>query len=391
MAYFPTSPTNGQTATVNGIVYTYDDAKTVWKRAVSSLNNLTVSGNITAAGNIIGANVTATDNIYVTSGIYWAGNGEIFNSGITYTASTSPIAGRVGDQWFDTSDGTLYEYMDDGDSFQWVDIQTPTFTSTAAVTGLSGNVSTTGNISASSIVITGGIYWANGVAFVSSTYSNANVTAFIGANIGTLFVGNARTNANLGAFQSYANTKIGTNTNSNLVVVATTTSTSTTTGALVVRGGAGVAGNITIGGSVTVAGTLSGGVGYLLERANVVTGSAPAVSNIDVLYAPVMYWTGNNSANVTANIRGNSIASLNSVMAVNQTATVAMFLPVGSTPYFVNTVKIDNTTVTPVWLNGNTVVSGNANSIDVYTFTIIKTASATYRVFATQSMFQHTG
>jgi hypothetical protein len=47
-------------------------------------------------------------------------------------------------------------------------------------------------------------------------------------------------------FYTYANTKIGTNTNSNLVVVSTTASTNTTTGALVVGGGAGIAGAINI-------------------------------------------------------------------------------------------------------------------------------------------------
>jgi hypothetical protein len=78
-------------------------------------------------------------------------------------------------------------------------------------------------------------------------------------------------------------------------------------------------------------------------------------------------------------------------MAINQTATFALFLPNDAFGYFVEAVKIDNTTVTPVWLNGNTIVSGSANSIDVYTFTVIKTASATYKVFATQSRFQHTG
>ena len=129
----------------------------------------------------------------------------------------------------------------------------------------------------------------------------------------------------------------------------------------------------------------------MLERANVIAESAPATTNINLLDAPVMYWGANCTANVTANIRGSATTPLNSVMAINQTATLALFLPVSATPYYVETVKIDNATVTPVWLNGNTVVSGNANSIDVYTFTIIKTASATYKVFATQSTFQHTG
>jgi hypothetical protein len=57
----------------------------------------------------------------------------------------------------------------------------------------------------------------------------------------------------LGAYQTYANSKIGTNTNSNLVVDATTISTSTTTGAIVVKGGAGIAGNTYIGANLVVA------------------------------------------------------------------------------------------------------------------------------------------
>lgn len=130
---------------------------------------------------------------------------------------------------------------------------------------LGSNVSTSTTTGA--IVVTGGV----GIG------GNLNIlnTGDVSANIGTLFLGNASTNANLGAFQTfsnsnaatqatsinsinanlgayqtYANTKIGTNTNSNLVVIATTTSTSTTTGALVVAGGAGFGGNIYSGSGI---------------------------------------------------------------------------------------------------------------------------------------------
>jgi hypothetical protein len=109
------------------------------------------------------------------------------------------------------------------------------------------------------------------------TWANSRITAIDG-NIGTLSLGNISTQANLGAYQTYANTtnattqanigafynyantKIGTNTNSNLVVVATTSSTNTTTGALVVRGGAGIAGAVNIGTSLTVDGGAYGNV-----------------------------------------------------------------------------------------------------------------------------------
>jgi hypothetical protein len=80
--------------------------------------------------------------------------------------------------------------------------------------------------------------------------TDANIgTLFLGnlstnANIGTLFLGNLSTNANIGQFYSYANTKIGTNPNSNLVVLSTVDSISSTTGALVVQGGVGVTANV---------------------------------------------------------------------------------------------------------------------------------------------------
>jgi len=72
------------------------------------------------------------------------------------------------------------------------------------------------------------------------------------ANLGTMYLGNISTQANLGAFQAYANSKIGTNSNSNLVVVSTTQATSVDTGALVVKGGAGIAGNLYVGGNLIV-------------------------------------------------------------------------------------------------------------------------------------------
>jgi hypothetical protein len=125
---------------------------------------------------------------------------------------------------------------------------------------------TTGNIYARKIYTNDGLYWAgNGDVIVTgggggSTYSNVDVEAYIGSNIGSInsnvTAANSSIttfNANLGAYQTYANTKIGTNTNGNLVVVATTPSTDANTGALVVRGGAGIGGDMYIAGNIVPA------------------------------------------------------------------------------------------------------------------------------------------
>jgi hypothetical protein len=102
--------------------------------SVGELTSLDVTGNITAGNVTTIANVYA-DVLYTTNGIRWAGNGEIFSSGggggINYTANTAPpTSGNVaGDQWYNTSTNVLYEYINDGTSSYWVDIQTPTIAS----------------------------------------------------------------------------------------------------------------------------------------------------------------------------------------------------------------------------------------------------------------------
>ncbi len=59
----------------------------------------------------------------------------------------------------------------------------------------------------------------------------------------------------------------------------------------------------------------------------------------------------------------------------------------GGTAYLGVVFKIDGTTVTPLWQGGIPTAAG-ASGTDVYTFTVTKTASATYRVLASMSSFK---
>ena len=94
---FPTSPTNGQTAVVNGISYTYNSTTNSWGRVAQSVR-------------------------------------------ITYTASPTPPTNPLqGDQWYNSTTDVLYEYTNDTVSSYWLDIQTPAFVGSNAttVTGVS--------------------------------------------------------------------------------------------------------------------------------------------------------------------------------------------------------------------------------------------------------------
>jgi hypothetical protein len=123
-----------------------------------------------------------------------------------------------------------------------------------------------------------------------------------------------------------------------------------------------------------------------------VTVSATAANSsvvFDYLTQAVLYYTSNASANWSINIRGNSGTTLNSVMSTGDAITVAFIVPQGGTAYYNTSVQVDGTTsgVTTTW-QGGAPTKGNASGQDHYTYTIIKTASATFTVFAVQTQFK---
>jgi hypothetical protein len=110
--------------------------------------------------------------------------------------------------------------------------------------------------------------------------------------------------------------------------------------------------------------------------------STTGTINFDVNTQAVMFFTANQTTDRTINFRGDSTTTLNDTLAVGESATFAVAATQGSTAYYLNAYQIDGTTVTPKWSGGTAPAEGNASGIDVYTFTIIKTASATYTVLA---------
>jgi hypothetical protein len=125
----------------------------------------------------------------------------------------------------------------------------------------------------------------------------------------------------------------------------------------------------------------------IVETATVSATAATGTINYDVTTQSVLYYTSNASANWTVNFRGSSGTSLNTVMATGESLSVTFLVTQGATAYYNSAVQIDGSSVTPKWQGGSAPTSGNASSIDVYTYVVIKTASATYTVLASQTKF----
>jgi hypothetical protein len=123
----------------------------------------------------------------------------------------------------------------------------------------------------------------------------------------------------------------------------------------------------------------------LQEDVNVVASAATGTINFDVSTASVWYYTSNATANHTLNFRYSSGISLNTALATGDAITLVWLNTNGATPYYPNVIQIDGNAVTPKV--PTTISAGNASAIDAYSFTIIKTASATFTVLETQTKF----
>ena len=118
------------------------------------------------------------------------------------------------------------------------------------------------------------------------------------------------------------------------------------------------------------------------ERTTVSATAAGSTVHFDASTQGVLYYTSNATSNWTLNVRGTSGASLSSILAVGDAITVSFLATNGSTAYYQTAFNIDGSAVTPKYSGGTAPASGNASSIDAYTYTIIKTAlTPTYTVF----------
>ena len=75
------------------------------------------------------------------------------------------------------------------------------------------------------------------------------------------------------------------------------------------------------------------------------------------------------------------------MLNTGESITVAMVTTQGGSAYYASGFNIDGSSVTVKWAGGAP-SSGNANGLDVYTFSIIKTANNTFTVLGSLDAFE---
>ena len=261
----------------------------------------------------------------------------------------------------------------------------------ASNTGALGTVTSVGGTGTVNGITLTGTVTSSGNLTLGGTLSGVDLTTQVTgilpvANGGTgratlannsLLVGNA---GGLVAF-------IAPGTNGNVL-----TSNGTTWSSAALPAGFSTSADNTFTGTQTFSGTSAKLAVVLNDAAEVVTVSATAATGTiayDITTQAVLFYTTNASANWTVNFRASSGTSLNTALAIGQSVTAAFLVTQGATAYFNSAVQVDGTTsgVTTRWQGGTAPAAGNASGVDVYVYTIIKTASATFSVFASQTRF----
>ena len=122
----------------------------------------------------------------------------------------------------------------------------------------------------------------------------------------------------------------------------------------------------------------------LAEEVNVTSGKLSDNTNINVEDGMVHLFTTAESTTSTPNIRYNGSTSLNDRMSIGQSIVVTLITTANSSAYSAN-ITIDGSAVTENWIGGSAPSDGGSSGVDIHSFTIIKTANATFTVIANHS------
>jgi hypothetical protein len=148
-----------------------------------------------------------------------------------------------------------------------------------------------------------------------------------------------------------------------------------------------VTGNISGNVNSTGVSTFSGGANFnnlLRETVRITAGKLSDNTNINLDNGMVHHFTTTETTTSRPNII--SSVGINTQMAVGQTSAVTIITTAAAAGYS-TAINIDGTYNYVRWSGGSAPTTGGSSGNDVYSFQIIKTASATYTVLGTLNNF----
>ena len=336
--------------------------------AISGTSNLNAVGNVTITGGTAGQALT-TNGSGVLS---WStvASGGLANG--TSNVSIPAVDGNV-----NTSVGGVANVL--------------------VITGTGANIAGTANV-------TGNITGANLTTAGKLTAATANITGTTNLNA----VGNVTiTGGTVGQVLTTDGTGVLTwttaagglaNGTSNVLIPTVNGNVNTTVGGVanvlvITSTGANITGTLNSTGKATFPGastTFGLALTSTVEKTTINATALTATTNFDLTTQTAMLLTTNALNNWILNFRASSGTTLNTALAVGESISAVISVQNGAAAYYNTAVQVDGTTagVTMRW-QGSTGApgAGNINSLDIYTYAIMKTAASTYTIVASLTQF----
>ena len=143
-------------------------------------------------------------------------------------------------------------------------------------------------------------------------------------------------------------------------------------------------GQLNISSDVNITGTAS--VKEVFEKVNQ-RKETSGTKNIDISAGSLHFFSEYATGNCVINLRYDGDTKLGDVMKGGTSIVVTTLLSVGASSYYVTDFKIDGVTQNINWILGNPPTGGFTNSINAYTFAVIRKADLNYVVLGTLSQF----
>lgn len=304
----------------------------------------------------------------------------------TTTAAAAPTAGNLvnGELAINITDGKLY-YKDNAGVVKLLASNAASATTfSAGTTGFTPSTATSG-----AVTLAGTLVAANGgtgqTSYAVGDILYASTTTAL-SKLADIATGNALISGGVSVAPSWGKIGLTTHVSGTLPIANGGTGATTLAGANIAV--------TNVANTFTALQTFTGSTSVAdMKTSNIketVTVSATAATGTiayDITTQSVLYYTTNASANWTVNFRGSSGTTLNTLMATGESMSVTFLVTQGATAYYNSAVQVDGASVTPKWQGGSAPTSGNASSIDSYTYVIIKTGSAAFTVLASQTKF----
>ena len=120
----------------------------------------------------------------------------------------------------------------------------------------------------------------------------------------------------------------------------------------------------------------------IFEEVNVTSGKLSDNTEINISNGQVHLFTTTESTTSTPNIM--STTGINTDMSVGESLVVTIITTANASAYSAN-ITIDSAAVTENWIGGSAPSGGGSSGVDIHSFTIIKTADATFTVIGNHS------